>query len=216
MKNVILIAPPAAGKGTQSELLKTNYGYEHISMGDLLRNEIAKKSVIGQKIESIIAKGELVDDNLTIELLKNKLQEIKGSHYCLDGFPRTLYQAQEFDKVLSELGNDSYIVLYLDLDEKKAYERINGRLICSCGKSYNIYDENLKPKKAGICDDCGKELVKRTDDNLESFKIRYQVVLDNFGPIKEYYAQKEKLKVINVDRDVEEIFHDIVEGIMHD
>ncbi len=216
MRNVILIAPPAAGKGTQSELLKKEYGYEHISMGDLLRQEIAAKTPVGLKIAGIIESGALVDDDLTITLLKNKLQEIKGKHYCLDGFPRTIYQAQEFDKVLGELGNEDYVVLYLDLNEDVAYKRIAGRLICSCGKSYNIFEENLKPKVAGICDNCGKELVKRSDDNAESFKTRYQVVLDNFGPIKEYYAQKGKLKIIDVDRDVDLIFHDIIEGIKND
>ncbi len=216
MKNVILVAPPAAGKGTQSELLVKEYGYIHISMGDLLREVIASGSEVGKQIKSIIDEGKLVDDDLTIDLIRDKLKAIKGHHYCLDGFPRTIYQAHEFDKVMDELGNEDYVVLYLDLSENKAYERIAGRLICSCGKSYNIFNEELKPKVEGICDNCGKELVKRTDDNAESFKTRYQVVLENFEPIKEFYANKGKLKIIDVDRNVDEIFSDIVKGITND
>ncbi len=216
MKNIILIAPPAAGKGTQSELLVKKYGYVHISMGDLLREESTKDTELGNEIKRLIAEGTLVNDDLTIELIRKKLNSIKGQHFCLDGFPRTIYQAHEFAKVLEELGNPDYIVLYLDLSKDAAYARINGRLICSCGKSYNIYDENLKPKVAGICDKCGKELVKRSDDNAESFKVRYETVLNNFADIKKFYQEQGKLETVNVERDVMEIFHDIEKVIVDD
>ena len=163
MKNVILIAPPAAGKGTQSELLVKNYGYIHISMGDLLRAEIAKGTEEGQKIKEIVATGALVDDDLTIKLLQKKLEELNSQKFIIDGFPRTFYQSQEFAKVLQNLGIDDYVAILLNLKKEDAIKRISGRLICKCGKSYNIYDEALKPKVEGVCDKCGEVLVKRDE-----------------------------------------------------
>lgn len=216
MKNVILIAPPAAGKGTQSELLVANYGYVHISMGDLLREVVASGSELGNQIKKIIDSGALVDDNLTIELIRNKLKELKGKHFIVDGFPRTFYQSQEFAKVLEELAIDNYIAILLDLKKEDAIKRIAGRLICKCGKSYNIYDENLKPKVEGICDKCGEALVKRDDDNVESFKTRYEVFETNVTPIKEFYEKLGKLVVIDVNRSIAEIATDIAKVIEND
>ena len=115
MKNVILIAPPAAGKGTQSELLVNNYGYTHISMGDLLREVVASGSELGLKLKEIIDSGALVDDDLTIELIRNKLKELNGKPFIVDGFPRTFYQSQEFAKVLDELQINNYVAILLNL-----------------------------------------------------------------------------------------------------
>lgn len=216
MKNVILIAPPAAGKGTQSELLVTNYGYVHISMGDLLREVIASGSDLGLKIKSILDSGTLVDDDLTIELIKKKLNTLNGKHFIVDGFPRTFYQAQEFAKVLKKLNIDDYVVILLNLSKEDAIKRITGRLICKCGRSYNIYDEKLQPKVAGICDKCGSKLVKRDDDNAESFKIRYEIFETNIEPIKDFYEKSNKLSIIDVNRSIEEIAEEIARVIKND
>lgn len=207
MKNIIFIAPPAAGKGTQSNMLKEKFGYNHISTGDMLREAINSGSEIGAEVKNIIDKGELVGDDLIIKLVKDKLTSLKGKPFILDGFPRTLNQAESLDKILT----DDYIVIYLDLDESEAINRITGRLTCNCGKSYNVNIDKLKPKVDGICDNCGSILIKRDDDNVESFKVRFKTFLDNTDSILKYYEDKEKLIKIDVNKDVQGIFESILE-----
>ena len=213
MKNIIFIAPPAAGKGTQSNLLKDKYDYVHISTGDMLREIVSSDSELGKVVKNIIDKGNLVSDDLIFKLLKSKLNSIKGKPFILDGFPRTLNQALFLD---NDLKIDNYIVIYLDLSKEDAIKRIDGRLTCSCGKSYNLNDINLKPKIIGICDNCGNVLVKRNDDNLEAFKIRFDVFLKNIKPLIDYYKDKNKLKVVNVNRDVNDIFREILKVVADD
>ena len=207
MKNIIFIAPPAAGKGTQSNMLKEKFGYNHISTGDMLREAINSGSEIGKEVKNIIDKGELVSDDLIIKLVKDKLTSLKGKPFILDGFPRTLNQAESLDKILT----DDYIVIYLDLAESEAINRITGRLTCNCGKSYNVNIDKLKPKVDGICDNCGSILIKRDDDNVESFKVRFKTFLDNTDSILKYYEDKEKLIKIDVNKDVQDIFESILE-----
>lgn len=207
MKNIIFIAPPAAGKGTQSNMLKEKFGYNHISTGDMLREAINSGSEIGKEVKNIIDKGELVSDDLIIKLVKDKLTSLEGKPFILDGFPRTLNQAESLDKILT----DDYIVIYLDLDESEAINRITGRLTCNCGKSYNVNIDKLKPKVDGICDNCGSILIKRDDDNVESFKVRFKTFLDNTDSILKYYEDKEKLIKIDVNKDVQDIFESILE-----
>ena len=212
MKNIIFIAPPAAGKGTQSDMLKNTYGYIHISTGDLLRAEIATGSALGLEVKSIIDKGNLVSDELIIDIINSKLTEIKGKPFILDGFPRTLNQAKVLDKII----DDNYEVIYLELSKEEAIKRIEGRLTCSCGKSYNLNDEALKPKQVGICDNCGKKLVKRDDDNTLAFAVRYDNFLNNTKVLIDYYKNKNKLNVIDVNRDINAIFKDISEIVIND
>ena len=207
MKNIIFIAPPAAGKGTQSNMLKEKFGYNHISTGNMLREAINSGSEIGKEVKNIIDKGELVSDDLIIKLVKDKLTSLKGKPFILDGFPRTLNQAKSLDEILT----DDYIVIYLDLDESEAINRITGRLTCNCGKSYNVNIDKLKPKVDGICDNCGSILIKRDDDNVESFKVRFKTFLDNTDSILKYYEDKEKLIKIDVNKDVQDIFESILE-----
>ena len=207
MKNIIFIAPPAAGKGTQSTMLKENYGYNHLSTGDMLREVVSSGTEFGLQVKNIIDRGELVSDELIISLINDKLAKIDGKPFILDGFPRTLNQAIALERLLDK----EYEVIYLDLSEEEAVNRILGRLTCSCGKSYNLNVDNLKPKVEGICDGCGKELVKRNDDNVDSFKVRYKTFLDNTKPLMEYYEDKNKLHKIDVNRNVEDIFKDIME-----
>ena len=207
MKNIIFIAPPAAGKGTQSNMLKEKFGYNHISTGDMLREAINSGSEIGAEVKNIIDKGELVSDDLIIKLVKDKLTSLKGKPFILDGFPRTLNQAKSLDEILT----DDYIVIYLDLAESEAINRITGRLTCNCGKSYNVNIDKLKPKVDGICDNCGSILIKRDDDNVESFKVRFKTFLDNTDSILKYYEDKEKLIKIDVNKDVQDIFKSILE-----
>ena len=209
MKSVIFIAPPAAGKGTQSSRLE-DLGYIHISTGDMLREEIASGSKLGMEIKEIIDKGNLVSDELVYELIKNKLDNITKP-FILDGYPRTLTQAESLDNLLQELNLNNYETIYLDLPYEEALKRALGRLTCSCGASYNIYYKNLAPKEEGVCDKCGEELTKRCDDNEESFKVRFETFINNTKPIKEYYENKNKLHIIDALASNEEITDKIKE-----
>ncbi len=211
MKNIIFIAPPAAGKGTQSNILKEKYDYAHISTGDMLREAINSGSKLGMDVKNIIDKGELVSDEIIIKLVAEKLASLKGKPFILDGFPRTLNQAIALEKII----DDNYVTIYLDLSEEEAISRITGRLTCSCGKSYNINIDSLKPKIVGICDACGSNLIKRDDDNVDAFKIRFKTFLDNTEALLDYYNSKNKLVKIDVNREVSDIFNDI-SGVVND
>lgn len=214
MKNIIFIAPPAAGKGTQSEMLKEKYDYAHISTGDMLREVIASGSEFGIMVKNIIDKGNFVSDEIMIKLIEDKLNEV-GKPFILDGFPRTLAQAEALNELLIK-NNLDYQVVYLNLDEDIATKRVLGRLTCACGKSYNDSIDELKPKKENICDACGKALTKRDDDNEESFKKRYELFINNTKPILDYYKEKGKVNVIEADQSVEEIFAEIVSVVIND
>ena len=203
MKNVIFIAPPAAGKGTQSNRLVEN-GYIHISTGDMLREEIAKESSMGLKIKDIINKGLLVSDDIVFELIKNKLSTL-NKPFILDGFPRTLNQAKLLDDLLENLNITNFEVIYLDITLEEALKRALGRLTCKCGASYNSEFEKLKPLVAGICDKCGSNLEKRCDDNEESFKVRFDTFIKNNEPIKDFYESKNKIHSIDTTIDTEVI-----------
>lgn len=211
MKNIIFIAPPAAGKGTQSNILKEKYDYAHISTGDMLREAINSGSKLGMDVKNIIDKGELVSDEIIIKLVAEKLASLKGKPFILDGFPRTLNQAIALEKII----DDNYVTIYLDLSEEEAISRITGRLTCSCGKSYNINIDSLKPKIVGKCDACGSNLIKRDDDNVDAFKIRFKTFLDNTEALLDYYNSKNKLVKIYVNRKVSDIFNDI-SGVVND
>lgn len=203
MKNIIFIAPPAAGKGTQSDLLVKKYGYTHISTGDLLRGEIAKQSEIGKNIKELMDSGNLISDEIVSTLLKNKLISVDGP-FILDGYPRDLNQIDILNKILEEIDKRVDIVIYLDVPYNYLLDRVTGRLFCpKCSKSY--HRTNLKPKKEWICDDCGEELISRSDDNEETFKHRYQTYIDCTSPIIEYYKNIGLLEVID-STDIEGTF----------
>jgi len=215
MKNIVLIAAPAAGKGTLSELLEKKYNYVHISTGDLLRNVSQEKSELGKKISNMLKKGQLIDDEIVFELLEkrlNKADTLNG--YILDGFPRTLEQAKKYNEILKKLNKDLGIVIVLNTDYEILKKRIVGRLLCSnCGSIYNTLTGN-NPSVENICDKCGSALYKRSDDNEESFKQRYDVYLEKTKPLIEYYQEFGSLFYVDSsDKDsmlksVEEILND--------
>ena len=216
MRNFVFIAPPAAGKGTQSKFLVEKYGYNHISTGDLLREEVANKTTLGIQIEEIMSSGKLVDDEIVLTLLKNKLSSVLSSNkpFIIDGFPRTPIQAEMLNKCLSELNVDNYSVIYMDLDYEEAKKRVLGRLVCpKCGKSFNDMVESLMPKVSGICDSCSSSLEKRSDDTEETFKIRFDTYMRETSPIIEYYQNKNLLKNIDADQDINDIIN-MIEGVI--
>ena len=191
MKNIILYGAPAAGKGTQCELLVEKYGYNHISTGQLFR-ELDDSTELGKQIKEVISSGNLVDDETTTQLVKNKLDSLKGL-IVLDGFPRNLNQAKMLDKIFSD-----YVVINISVDYETAKKRILGRMSCSkCGKIYNTLTGEMVPKVNGFCDNCGVELEKRNDDNEESFKTRFDIYMNNVKSVLDYYCNKNLLYIVD-------------------
>lgn len=199
MKNIIFIAPPAAGKGTQSALLMEKYNYIHISTGDLLRSEIALGTPLGKEVESIMASGHFVSDEIATEILKKRLSEpdIKNG-FILDGYPRNVKQAKILDDMVKELNIKLDVAIYLEMDKTTAMHRALGRITCpNCGRGYNKYENGLKPELEWLCDDCGTELIGRSDDNEESFSIRFDDYVNQTAPLIDYYKEAGILSVID-------------------
>ncbi len=213
MKNVIFIAPPAAGKGTQSQKLHEKYKYIHISTGDILRKAIKDKTQLGLQVKEIMSQGHFVSDDIMIALIKDTLTDI-NKPFILDGFPRTISQAKALTQIFNDLNIKDYCVIYLDVKEDIAMKRSLGRLVCpECNKTYNKYFSNLKPKVPNICDKCNSELISRSDDNEKSFKKRFENYLNEISSIIEYYKSLNILKEINAEKSDEEIFCDIIKEL---
>ena len=211
MKNIMFIAPPAAGKGTQAELVVEKYGIPHISTGDILREISKEDSEIGQYVKETLASGKLVKDEITYQLIEDRLKKDDCKNgYIIDGFPRNIEQAMEYDKILKKLNYEVGNVILINIDRKTLEKRITGRRICEdCNTIYNINDENNSPKVESVCDNCGGKLYQRSDDNLESFSTRYDMYLEKTEPIIDHYRQQGVLKEVNGNDSVENIFETI-------
>ena len=212
MKNIIFIAPPAAGKGTISSRVREAYKIPHISTGDLLRDEIKNETKLGIEIKDAMARGEFVSDEVITKLLKKRLSSKDAKKgYILDGYPRNISQANTYDNLLKELDYDEGAVIFLDIDKDVAMERALSRVVCSkCGLSYNLVDPELSPVKEGICDACGSLLKTRTDDNEETFAKRFDTYMKETYPLVEYYENKNNLIKINVtEMSADEVFEEV-------
>ena len=212
--NIILIAPPAAGKGTQAKLLSEKYNIPHISTGDLLRDEISKGTELGLKLKETMDKGDLIDDATILNLLKERLSLSDcNDGYILDGYPRNVSQAEEYEKLLRSLDKDIGKVIFFDIEEKLALQRTVSRIVCpNCGTSYNLLVNDLKPKNDGICDKCGSSLKVRSDDTEEIFLNRFETFITKTQALKDFYQEKGNLYIINVDenKSVNDIFNEVV------
>jgi len=211
----MFIAPPAAGKGTQAELVVEKYHIPHISTGDILREISKEDSEIGEYVRETLASGQLVKDEITYQLVEDRLKKDDCKNgYIIDGFPRNLEQAYKYDEILKRLGYEVGNVILLNIDKKTLEKRITGRRICeNCGAIYNINDPKNTPKEETVCDECGGKLYQRSDDNLESFQTRYQTYEDKTAPIIEHYREQNVLIELNGDDTVENIFKQIEEII---
>lgn len=197
IKNIILMGPPGAGKGTLAKMLLKEYDLVHISTGDMFREAMKAKTELGILADSYISKGHLVPDEVTIALVKERLSRedtLKG--FLLDGFPRTLPQAEALEKIAIEISRPIEAVINLECDQKELIRRISGRRVCKvCGAPYHI--DTLKPKVDGICDICGGPLYQRNDDNEESLKVRLQHYVVDTKPLIDYYEDRNLLVNFN-------------------
>ena len=211
MKNIMFIAPPAAGKGTQAELVVEKYHIPHISTGDILREISKEDSEIGKYVYETLASGNLVKDEITYQLVEDRLKKDDCKNgFIIDGFPRNLEQAFEYDKILERLGYEVGNVIVINIDKKTLEKRITGRRICeNCHTVFNINDEKNSPKEESVCDNCGGKLYQRSDDNLESFQTRYKTYLEKTEPIIAHYKEQNVLSEVNGDDTVENIFAQI-------
>lgn len=212
MKNIIFIAPPAAGKGTQSKLVSEEYNIPHISTGDLLREEASKDTELGRQIKADMESGALVSDEVITTLLKNRItsDDCKNG-FILDGYPRNLKQAEIYNNLLDELKLDRGVVIFFDIDSERALKRTLSRIICpNCGSSYNLLIDELKPKKDNICDRCSHELKTRNDDTEEVFINRFNTYMNSTKDLIDYYEKLNMLHKIEVlDKSANDIFEEV-------
>ena len=188
--NLLLFGAPGSGKGTQAEFLKQDHGIPQISTGDMFRAEIKKHSELGQKVEQILASGALVPDELTISIVRARFNEPDTQRgYILDGFPRTIPQAEALDRLMVELNKPVDHALYLVAPEKELISRLSGRLTCpSCGRTY--HPASNPPAEGNTCPVDGTQLIQRPDDSEETARARVQVYLRDTLPVVEYYQRK--------------------------
>ena len=211
MKSIIFIAPPSAGKGTQSALIVEKYGIPAISTGDILREKAKEESEEGKNIKELLAAGKFVSDETIVELLKERLSKSDCQNgYILDGFPRNTRQAEIYDQMLEDNNKELGIVMLLDLDKEIAKKRIVGRQTCpTCGAIYNSLIEESMPKIKDTCDNCGSTLVRRADDNEETFDVRYATYVEKTAPLIDYYENKGVLYRIESGISKEDTFNKI-------
>lgn len=213
MLRTILLGPPGAGKGTQAVKIVEKYGVPHISTGDIFRENIKKGTELGKKAQEYMNRGELVPDDLVIEIATTRLLEDDCKNgFLLDGFPRTVYQAEKLDEFLVAHGSKIDKVLDIAVEKEELITRLTGRRVCkACGASYHVV--NIPPKTEGICDICGGELVQRADDNIETVTNRIDVYEAQTKPLVDYYEKAGNIAHIDGATGLDNVFADIVKAL---
>ena len=211
--NLIMLGPPGAGKGTQAKMLVEKLGIPQISTGDMLRAAVAEGTELGKKAKEYMDKGQLVPDEVVIGIVKERLSKPdceKG--FILDGFPRTVPQAEALDKILEEMGKRIDYVINIVVPDEEILKRLTGRRTCKkCGAMYHvIYNP---PKQEGVCDKCGGELYQRDDDKEETIKNRLKVYAEQTAPLVDYYRKKGVLVDIDGTKSINEIFEEILKAL---
>lgn len=211
--NLILLGPPGAGKGTQAKVIAAQYKLPHISTGDMFRETAASGSELGKTLQSYMTAGKLVPDEVVIAVVKTRLSKADCAQgFLLDGFPRTVPQAKELDRILSENSRKIDSVFYIYLQEEEIVRRLSSRRVCSaCGGSYNTISQPAKIE--GTCDLCGGAVVQRADDNEGTIRNRLKAYNEQTSPLIEYYKKAGVLCSIEGSKTVDEVFKNIREFI---
>ena len=206
---IIMLGAPGAGKGTQARRIASEYGIPHISTGDIFRANIKDQTELGMEAKSYMDKGQLVPDELTVKILLDRVAKDDCKNgYVLDGYPRTIPQAEVLDKAVTELGEKIDYAINVDVPDENIVRRMSGRRSCpGCGATFHI--EHMPPKKEGICDTCGKELVIRDDDRPETVQNRLKVYHEQTQPLIEYYNKQGIVKEVDGTKDPEAVFNAI-------
>ena len=208
---IVMLGAPGAGKGTQAKMIAEKYGIPHVSTGDIFRANIKNGTDLGKEAKTYMDKGELVPDELTVRILLDRVaQEDCKNGYVLDGFPRTIPQAEVLDTELTKLGEKIDYASNVEVPDENIIKRMSGRRAClSCGATYHI--EHVPPKKEGICDKCGSELVLRDDDKEETVKNRLNVYHQQTQPLIDFYNNKKVLKEVDGTVDMKDVFKAITD-----
>ena len=211
LKNIILMGPPGAGKGTLAKQLKTAFNLTHISTGDMFRENIKAGTELGVLAKRYIDDGHLVPDEVTIGMLKDRLaQKDCENGFLLDGFPRTIPQAEALEKLSQEINHPIEVVVNLDCDNKELIRRISGRRVCkNCGAPYHV--DTMKPQVDGVCDLCGSPLYQRADDNEEALKVRLDHYVHDTKPLLDFYQARGLLENFNSLQGSQEVFNQVSE-----
>lgn len=209
---LIFLGPPGAGKGTQAEELLHRLKISRISTGEILRQNVKDETSIGRKAKRYMEQGQLVPDEVVIQMTVERIAQDAKKGFVLDGFPRTLEQARRLDESLNELGSAIDLVINFETSESTIVERLSGRRICrKCGANYHI--DNIPPRKVGICDRCGGRLYQRTDDKPETIKKRLEVYRKSSSGIINYYSSRGILETVSGDLDVERGYEALVKKL---
>ena len=203
---IIMLGAPGAGKGTQAKMIADKYGIPHISTGDIFRANIKEGTPLGKEAKGYMDKGQLVPDELTVRILLDRVaSDDCNNGYVLDGFPRTIPQAEVLDSELTKLGDKVDFAINVDVPDENIVKRMGGRRACvTCGATYHI--EHVPPKMEGICDKCGSELILRDDDKPETVQKRLSVYHEQTQPLIDYYSNKGILKTVDGTVDMMDVF----------
>ena len=213
--NIILMGLPGAGKGTQASEIVKKFPIPHISTGDMFRKAIKDETDLGKEAKSYMDRGELVPDEVTVGIVKERISEDDAKKgFLLDGFPRTIDQAESLNQIMSELDREIDAVINIEVPEEELMNRLTGRRICEkCGTTYHLVFN--PPKVDGICDIDGGKLYQREDDNPETVSNRLSVNVKQSKPILEYYNNKGVLKSIDGSKDIDEVTNDVIDILDH-
>ena len=216
MKSIILIGPQGSGKGTQASLISESYGLPHVSTGDLFRKNIAEKTALGNKLAAFINKGELVPNDLTLEILKDRLlQDDCKDGFLLDGYPRNKAQAVALNELFAEMELPLTNVIVLDIPRQLVFERLEGRRTCPiCNRVYHV--RYNPPKIEGICDEDGGKLYQRDDDTAEAINKRLDIYYSETEPIIDFYREQNVVSDIDATLDISEVFARVQEVLAND
>jgi len=210
-RDLILLGPPGAGKGTHAEYLKTDMSYTHLSTGNLLRAAVAAQSNLGKQAEAYMEAGELVPDDLVIDLVTERMEQLGcDEHFLLDGFPRTTAQAEALAAMLEELGRVQPLVINLAVSDAEVVRRLSGRRMCrDCGAIYNVYRDGLDI--GDNCPQCGGELYRRSDDRPEAIRNRLEVYKQDSAPLIDYYQQHGQLVTVDAEQEQQQVSAELAE-----